>query len=132
MSWKATVVGQFGRKRHEGRYTSTFLSKIPSDAGVHAPKRARYQRTTISGLRIFSASGTWGPDKQQSIDVAHGHLLRRLAPKCIELMSKEDLACNAARDRESDRQVPDQSAEIAQWTDYQTIRRRPSANLSFR
>ena len=56
------------------------------------------------------------PDKQQSIDVADGHPLRRFAPQYIELMSKdEDFSLQrCARPDEFDHRAPNQSAEIAQ------------------
>jgi hypothetical protein len=41
-------------------------------------------------------------------------------------------ACSAGRrPDESDQRAPDQSADIAHWSDYQPIRRRPSANFEF-
>ena|SRR6516225_3998771 len=74
------------------------------------------------------------PDKQQSIDVADGHPLRRFAPQYIELMSKdEDFSLQrCARPDEFDHRAPDQSAEIAHWSNYQPIRRDCQPNLSFR
>src|SRR5262249_27942285 len=72
-------------------------------------------------------------DKQQSIDVADGNALRRSVSQYIELMSKDQvfgLQC-CARPEESGHRAPNQSAEIAHWSNYQPIRGTPSVKFEF-
>jgi len=54
-------------------------------------------------------------------------------PWYIELMSKDqDFGLQSCpRADEPEHRAPDQSAEIAHWSDYQPIRRSPSAALEF-
>jgi hypothetical protein len=71
MSWRMST-GVFSRPPHDREFP-----------GQYGRKPARCQRSTVYGSRIFTASSTLGdatePDKQQSIDVADGHSLRRFA-----------------------------------------------------
>jgi hypothetical protein len=64
------------------------------------------------------------PDSQ-SIDIADGHPVWRLASQHIELMSKdEDLGLQrGARPEQSEHGAADQPEEIAHGNDYQPIRR---------
>src|SRR5580704_17177382 len=64
------------------------------------------------------------PRKHQSIDIADGHPVWRLASQHIELMSKdEDLGLQrGARPEQSEHGAADQPEEIAHGNDYQPIR----------
>src|ERR1700716_594318 len=108
---------------------SGFPAPIGSEAGA-VPAHQRLRPYNLQGVQ-HPGSQSIEPNKQQAVDAAEGHSIRRFAPQDVELMPKHKVFGfqRSPRAEQPDQGAPDQPAKIAHRWNYQPIRGRQSAVL---